>query len=63
MIPGDGPALARLIGDRPFPALHRAIASGALDDDDDIDAEFNFGLERILDGLEVLVASAGATGG
>ena len=38
-----------------FPALHRAIASGALDDDDDIDAEFDFGLERVLDGVEVLI--------
>ena len=33
-----------------FPALHRAIVSGALDDGDDIDHEFDFGLERVLDG-------------
>ena len=40
-----------------FPALHRAIASGSLDDPDDIDAEFNFGLERILDGVAALMAT------
>ena len=33
----------------------RAIASGALDDEDDLDAEFTFGLRRILDGVEVLI--------
>jgi hypothetical protein len=63
VMPGYGTALARLIGDRAFPALQRAIASGALDDDDDIDAEFGFGLERILDGLAVLIAPAAAGGG
>jgi hypothetical protein len=40
-----------------LPALHRAIASGVLDDDDDIEVEFEFGLERILDGIGTLVAS------
>jgi AcrR family transcriptional regulator len=34
-----------------FPALHRAIAAGAFDDDDDHDAYFNYGLGRILDGV------------
>ena len=38
-----------------FPALHAALASGALDQDDDPDDEFRFGLERVLDGVDVLV--------
>lgn len=59
VMPGYGTALSQLIGDQPFPALRQAIASGSLDDDDDIDAEFDFGLARILDGLDVLIASAG----
>ena len=53
-MPGYGAMLARL-ADPPFPALHQAVASGALDDDDDIDIEFDFGLERILDGIDVLI--------
>lgn len=50
-----GAMLARLINERDFPALHRAVASGALDDDDDLDAEFDFGLACILDGVEALI--------
>ncbi len=50
-----GTVLSRLINAANFPALHRAIASGSLDDEDDIDAEFNFGLERILDGIDTLI--------
>ncbi len=56
VMPGYGAVLGRLIDPAGFPALHRAIASGALDDDDDLDSEFAFGLERILDGVEVLIA-------
>jgi len=56
VMPGYGAVLGRLTEATDFPALHRAIASGALDDDDDIDAEFNFGLERILDGVQALIA-------
>ena len=52
---GYGRMLARLTAPERFPALHRAIASGALDDDTGLDAEFTFGLERILDGLEALI--------
>jgi len=63
VMPGYGAAVSRLIGDQAFPALRRAIASGSLDDDDDIDAEFDFGLARILDGLDVLITSGGAAGG
>ena len=55
VMPGYGTLLAKLTDEADFPALHRAIASGALDDEDDIDHEFNFGLERVLDGIEVLI--------
>jgi AcrR family transcriptional regulator len=55
--PRYGTVLSRLIDADGFPALHRAIASGALDDADDINAEFDFGLGRILDGIEALIAT------
>jgi AcrR family transcriptional regulator len=54
VMPGYGAIIARLTDAADFPALHRAIASGSLDDDD-LDTEFDFGLERILDGVETLV--------
>lgn len=38
-----------------FPAVHAIIAAGVFDAPDDQDAEFKFGLERILDGIEALV--------
>jgi AcrR family transcriptional regulator len=38
-----------------FPALRTALASGAFAQDDDPDDEFVWGLERILDGIGVLV--------
>jgi len=57
-IPGLGAAMSALIGPDGYPALRQAIASGALDDDSDIDDEFVFGLTRILDGLDVLIRSA-----
>ncbi len=56
VMPGYGSLLLRLTTAEDFPALHRAIASGALDDDDDLDTEFHFGLERILDGIADLIA-------
>ena len=55
VMPGYGTLLAQLTDQADFPALHRAIASGALDDEDDIDHEFTFGLERVLDGIELLI--------
>jgi AcrR family transcriptional regulator len=51
--------LARLTDAERFPALHATLASGVLDQDDDPDDEFTFGLERVLDGIEVLVRSRG----
>ncbi|TMR95465.1 TetR/AcrR family transcriptional regulator [Nonomuraea basaltis] len=50
-----GSALSKLIDHQRFPAVSAAIAAGAIDDDsDDLDAEFTFGLDRILDGIDVL---------
>jgi AcrR family transcriptional regulator len=62
VMPGYGETIGRLIGPERFPALRRAIDSGALDDDDDIDQEFDFGLERILDGVAALIARGGGAG-
>ena len=58
-MPGYGQLLGRLTTSEERPALHRAIASGSLDDPDDPDAEFNFGMARILDGIAALVAATG----
>jgi AcrR family transcriptional regulator len=55
VMPGYGVVLSRLIDPADFPALDRAIVSGALDDEDDINAEFTFGLQRILDGTQALI--------
>jgi len=56
MMPGYGTLLAQITSADDFPSLHRAIASGALDDEDDPDVEYLFGLERILDGIAELIA-------
>ncbi len=56
-MPGYGRLLGRLTTAAELPSLHRAIASGSLDDPDDPDAEFNFGMARILDGIAALMAS------
>ena len=54
------PTYARMLGvlieGGDFPALADVIASGALADEDDPDTEFEFGLERILDGVATLIA-------
>ena len=59
VMPGYGRVLGRLTSAEQFPSLHQAIASGSLDDPDDLDAEFTFGLERILDGVTALIAHKG----
>ena len=51
-----GAILSELAGPAHFPAVHRVIASGEFDDDDeDFDAVFDYGLERILDGIDTLI--------
>jgi AcrR family transcriptional regulator len=52
-----GRTLARLIDPERFPALAELIAAGVFDSDDDDD--FEFGLVRILDGIEALIDSGG----
>jgi AcrR family transcriptional regulator len=47
--------LLRLIDPDRFPHVHAVMSSGSLEDDDGPDAEFVFGLERMLDGIEALV--------
>jgi hypothetical protein len=49
--------LASLTDAARFPELHGLLAEGVFEEaDDDPDLEFVFGLERLLDGLEALVA-------
>ena len=47
--------LRRLTDSERFPALHAVIESGAIDEPDTPDAQFAFGLERILDGIAVFM--------
>ncbi len=49
--------LRQLIDGQRFPHVLAAIDSGALEDEDGIDQEFDFGLERILDGIEALISA------
>ncbi|MGW3808210.1 TetR/AcrR family transcriptional regulator [Micromonospora sp. NPDC005113] len=55
MMPAYARMVGRLIDPARFPALHRVLASGVLNQDDDPDEEFTFGLDRILDGIEALI--------
>jgi AcrR family transcriptional regulator len=59
--PTYGAILSELTDAARFPALHRAIASGELDDEDeDFESDFEFGLSRILDGVGALIERAGS---
>jgi AcrR family transcriptional regulator len=55
VMPAWSSLIRRLTDAERFPALHAALASGALDQDDDPDDEFVFGLDRVLDGVDALV--------
>ena len=55
IMPSWGRVLGTLTDPEQFPALHAALASEAFAQDDDPDAEFAFGLDRILDGVAALV--------
>lgn len=51
-----GRMLASLVDPVRFPALSAAIRAGALDDEGEpSDAEFTFGLDRVLDGVAALI--------
>jgi AcrR family transcriptional regulator len=50
-----GRLLSRLTDPERFPALHAVIAAGVFEAPDEPDYDFNFGLERVLDGIETLI--------
>lgn len=50
-----GHLLAALVDSRRFPALSETIASGVFNQVGDVNEDFDFGLARILDGVDVLV--------
>ncbi|HZG02703.1 MAG TPA: TetR/AcrR family transcriptional regulator [Streptomyces sp.] len=54
--------LARLADPQRFPEIGAVLKSGALSEEGTPDEEFVFGLERLLDGIEVLVRSRNAPG-
>jgi AcrR family transcriptional regulator len=49
--------LRAVIDPEKFPSVALALRQGVFDQPDSVDSEFDFGLERILDGIEVLVRS------
>lgn len=60
-MPDHGALLAALADAERFPALRRALDAGIFDPTGgDRDADFAFGLERILDGVEQLIAQRAA---
>jgi AcrR family transcriptional regulator len=62
MMAGYRQLLARVTENGRFPALQAVIEAGALDRPDTPDEEFEFGLERILDGIAVLMRARGFSG-
>lgn len=50
-----GRTLQRLADPVRYPAVARMLASGVMDEPDEPDFEFRFGLDRVLDGVQVLV--------
>lgn len=56
--------LARLIEPAQFPNVAAVLESGAMSDEEGIEGEFDFGIERILDGIEAYInrGAGGATG-
>jgi AcrR family transcriptional regulator len=50
-----GTLLRHLVQADRFPLLRRAIDAGVMDEADDADADFAFGLARVLDGVEALI--------
>ena len=54
--PTYGSLLRRLIDAENYPALHEVVASGVFDSTGEYtDADFDYGLQRVLDGIEVMV--------
>lgn len=50
-----GPLLAYLTDPAAHPNVRAAVAAMAFEDDADPDVSFSFGLERVLDGIQVLI--------
>jgi AcrR family transcriptional regulator len=63
MMPSYGRLLATLTDPERFPALHAVIDAGVFDEPDEGDYEFEFGLERVLDGIQVLIEQRRTAGG
>ncbi len=59
LMAGYNKLLSSLLDPQRFPELAAVAASGVLGKADDWDDEFIFGLQRILDGVDVLVRSLG----
>jgi AcrR family transcriptional regulator len=55
LMPDYGKIVASLASPERFPALHTVIDAGVFDRSDEPDDEFIFGLNRVLDGIEVLI--------
>ena len=58
-----GAMLSKLIDPKRFPAVAAALTSGALENEDWQEPEFEFGLNRILDGVAVLLENRGRSAG
>lgn len=56
---GYGQLLRALLDPHRFPELTAVAASGVMDKNDPWDENFDFGLDRILDGVDVLVRATG----
>ena len=57
---GYGALLARLTDADRFPAIHALLAARVFSSDGAIEDDFQFGLDRILDGIDVLVRARAA---
>lgn len=55
-----GQMVRKLAGPDRFPALNSVIGAGVLDEPSPIDSEFVFGLDRVLDGIGVLIRKRAA---
>lgn len=59
VMPRYGELIKKLTTAEEYPALHAVVDAGTFDDNgeefDDLDYDFRFGLERVLDGIEALI--------
>ncbi|GAB1513867.1 TetR/AcrR family transcriptional regulator [Actinophytocola sp. KF-1] len=62
VMPRYGELIKKLTPAEEYPALHAVVDAGTFDEDegfDDLDYDFRFGLERVLDGIEALIRTRG----